>query len=42
MNKQEILELLYSEKGNAANVMIETIDLTEPNHYTKEMIELLF
>ncbi|CAD8175836.1 unnamed protein product [Paramecium octaurelia] len=42
MNKQEILELLYSEKGNAANVMIETIDLNEPNHYTKEMIELLF
>lgn len=37
-----MLELLQCEKGNAANIMIETVKLEEPNHYTKEMIELLF
>ncbi|KAM3142181.1 hypothetical protein pb186bvf_005590 [Paramecium bursaria] len=42
MNKQELLELLYCEKGNAATIMIETVSLESPNHYTKEMIEILF
>ncbi len=44
VNKKEILELLVAEKGNAGKIMIETVDIKEPQelHYTKEMIELLF
>lgn len=43
VNKADILELLMAEKGKAAKIMIETIEIKEPTelHYTKEMITLL-
>lgn len=43
VNKSEILSLLTAEKGKAAKIMIETIEIKEPKElfYTKEMIILL-
>lgn len=40
VNKQEILSLLTAEKGKAAKIMIETIEIKEPAEmfYSKAMI----
>jgi hypothetical protein len=43
VNKTDVLDLLMAEKGKAAKIMIETIDIREPSEllYTKDMITLL-
>lgn len=44
MNKQELLDLLIIEKGNAAKIMIETFEIKEPKEiiYDKIIIKELF
>ncbi|EAS00090.1 nucleoside diphosphate kinase (macronuclear) [Tetrahymena thermophila SB210] len=44
INKQELLDLLIIEKGNAANIMIEQMSLKEPEEisYNRDLIRLLF
>ena len=44
INKNDLLDLLIIEKGNAAKIMIEDIALEEPKEiiYNKEIIKILF
>lgn len=44
INKNDLLDLLIIEKGNAAKIMIEDISLEEPKEiiYNKDIIKILF
>ncbi|EGR28487.1 nucleoside diphosphate kinase family protein, putative [Ichthyophthirius multifiliis] len=44
INRQELLDLLIIEKGNAANIMIENISLVEPENLqsSRELMKVLF
>ena len=44
VNKNDLLDLLIIEKGNAAKIMIDDINLEEPKEiiYNRDIIKILF